>query len=212
MEEHAKTGTRPSSRFCVLHVWCQTPTMYYSWNDISAPGYCSVWAEYRQSQCQAGILNFLFAKLMNCYLYVLRDTPSRGQCFQLCPGRWFQPCSPHIPWASSCSLFAGKKQKEQQKTRQGQSRFHWKKQDALWEVAEPRFAASCIGLSIDSACSVTETHQDETVRVIIDTFSETKSVIHSGIACISWTSLLGQSHHSCLELVPSSLCTSPSTS
>lgn len=115
MEEHAKTGTRPSSRFCVLHVWCQTPTMYYSWNDISAPGYCSVWAEYRQSQCQAGILNFLFAKLMNCYLYVLRDTPSRGQCFQLCPGRWFQPCSPHIPWASSCSLFAGKNRRNNKK-------------------------------------------------------------------------------------------------
>lgn len=38
------------------------------------------------------------------YLCVLRETPSRGQCFQLCPARWFQPCCPSTPSASSYCL------------------------------------------------------------------------------------------------------------
>lgn len=38
------------------------------------------------------------------YLYVLRGTPSIGQCFQLYPARWFQPYCPSIPSASSYCL------------------------------------------------------------------------------------------------------------
>lgn len=130
-----------------------------------------------------------------CYLCVLRGTPSRGQCFQLCPARWFRPCCPSTPSASSCCLL-----ERSHVSSSSQTKTHSDRRVPVGVA--PRLAASWIGLSMDSDFSATKAENDKVFSGLDKKSSEAEKKGRS----------TQPTHRSCLESIQSVLCTSPSTS